>query len=247
MHTARLHVVPWGGERYCHLCQGREGGVVTWSRGGGRCCDLCPEGGREVLWPVPRGGGGMEVLSPGPGGRRCCNLCPGLEGGVVTWSRGGQRCCHLCLGRGGRCCHLLWGLGREVLWPGPGGGREVLWPGPGGREGGVVTCARGGEHGRCCDLCPRGEGGVVQRPLVLHSSPSPCWTEWVTHACINITFARFATQAVKIAYPFLHQFPPFTASWLYERSSLTLHFLVTYTWFNRYITIIVFHPEPYSV
>ena len=36
------------------------------------------EGGGVVTWS--RGGGGGEVLSPGPGG---------AEGGVVTWSRGG--------------------------------------------------------------------------------------------------------------------------------------------------------------
>ena len=84
---------------------------------------------------------------------------------------GGGRCCDQVRGGGGggRCCDQVWGGGGEVLWPGPGWG--------GGRE-----------------------GGAVQRPLVLHSSPPPPprWTEWMTHACKNITFARFAKRAVKI-------------------------------------------------
>ena len=85
-----------------------------------------------------------------------------------------------------------------------------------GREGGVVTWSRGVGGGRCCDLVPwgeevlsRGEGGVVTWSRgggrccpetfgVAHLPPPlPRWTEWVTHACENITFARFATRAVK--------------------------------------------------
>ena len=104
MHTARMRIVPVGG---------REGGVVTWSWGGGR----------EVLSPGPRGGGRCCHLVPGEGGR-CCHLAPrGREGGVVTWSWGrggvvtwlqggeGGRCCHLVPG-GGRCCLLVRGGGR---------------------------------------------------------------------------------------------------------------------------------------
>ena len=56
--------------------------------------------------------------------------------------------------------------------------RLRIIPGGGGGEG-VVTWSRGG-------------GGVVRR--MLHTSPR--WTEWVTHACENITFARYATRAV---------------------------------------------------
>ena len=52
--------------------EGKEGGVVTWSRGQGSV----------VTWSW-----GREVLLPGSGG----------EGGVVTWSQGGgeRRCCDL--------------------------------------------------------------------------------------------------------------------------------------------------------
>ena len=88
MHSSRMHTA-----RLCIVPGGREGGVVTWSWGGGRCCHLVP------------GGGGREVLSPGPeGGGRCCHLV-----------LGGGRCCHLVWGEGGRCCHLVSGGGREVL------------------------------------------------------------------------------------------------------------------------------------
>ena len=54
----------------------------------------------------------------------------------------------------GRCCHLVPGGGRgggSCCHLVPGEGREVLSPGPGGG----------------------GEGGVVQTPLVLHSSLPP--------------------------------------------------------------------------
>ena len=78
---------------------------------------------------------------------------------------------------GGRCCDLERG---GVLWPGQGGG-VVTW------TGGVLWPGQGG--GRCCDLA---RGG---RPLVL---PTPSPGVEVTHACENITFARFATRAVKI-------------------------------------------------
>ena len=178
MRTSRLRIVPGGRE-----VLSRGGGVVTWSQGGGRCCpevggrccDLVP-GGREVLWPGPRG---SEVLWPGPRGwgrgGRCCDLVPV---GREVLSRDGGRCCDLVPGGeggvvtwswgGGRCCDLVLRGGRCCP-----GGREVLWPGPGGEEGGVVTCDFG----------------------VAHTHPHPRWTEWVTHACENITFA---TRGVKM-------------------------------------------------
>ena len=109
MHTACLHIVR--GERREVLCPGPrwgEGGVVTWSQGGGRCCVLV-WGGREVLWPGPGGGGRREMLWPGPRGREV--LWPGLGGG-------GGICCDLVPGGEGRCCDLVpGGWGREVLWP----------------------------------------------------------------------------------------------------------------------------------
>ena len=108
------------------------------------------------------------------------------EGGVVIWSGGG--CCHLVPG-GGRCCDLVLGGGRCCdLVPGGGGVRcchLVL-----GREGGVVTWS--GWEGRCCHLVP---GGGRCCHLVTHL---PLLRVEVTHTCENITFARFATQAVKI-------------------------------------------------
>ena len=59
----------------------------------------------------------------------------------------------------------------------------MLSPGPGGRE-----------ELRCCHLVLGGrEGGVV---TWLPTSPAPGVE--VTHACENITFARFATRAVII-------------------------------------------------
>ena len=115
MRNARLHIVPvcmcvwggggmevfWPGPRgggvlWSGLGGGREGGLVTWSQGGG----VVTWSGGEVLWPGPRGGG------------RCCDL---VLGGIVTWFWGG-RCCDLV--PGGRCCDLVHG-GREVLWLGP--------------------------------------------------------------------------------------------------------------------------------
>ena len=78
--------------------------------------------------------------------------------------------------QGGRCC--------------PEGGGVVQ------RKGGVVQrgrCCPGGEvlsRGGCCP-----EGGVVQRGEVL-STPLP-QNYRMTDTCKNITFARFATRAVK--------------------------------------------------
>ena len=162
MRTARLRVVRGGGEGGV-VTWSQMGGwgvsVVTWSRGGG-------EGG-VVTWSR---GGGRKVLSPGPKGEggRCCPETFGvalLLPPVGTWFQvgGGGRYCDLVSWGEGRCCHLV--LGR--------------------REGGVVTWSRGG--GR----------KVLFRDLWCCTPPSPPrWTEWVTHACKNITFARFATRAV---------------------------------------------------
>ena len=74
-----------------------------------------------------------------------------------------------------------------MTWSHPGGGGVVTWSHPRG-EGGVVT--RSHVHVR-----GRGRGGVVQRHLVLQHLPPPPGVE-VTHACENITFARFAKRAV---------------------------------------------------
>ena len=84
--------------------------------------------------------------------------------------------------------------GREVMWPAP-GGRDVLWPDPRG-EGGVVTWSQVGRE--CAVTWSRGEGGDVTFGVAHLSPPPHRWTEWVTHACENITFARFATRAVII-------------------------------------------------
>ena len=79
-------------------------------------------------------------------------------------------------GEGGRCCPG--GEGGVVQ---RGGGREVLSTGgEGGREG------RGG----CCP----GGGGAVTWSLVAHLPPPRVGQ---TDACEIITFARFATRAVK--------------------------------------------------
>ena len=92
-------------------------------------------------------------------------LARGEGGGVVTFDPS--------QGRGGRWCP-----GREVLSGGEGGvvhrgGMEVL----SGGEGGVVQWG-----GRCCP------GEVVD----LWCCPPPPPGVEVTHACENITFARFA-------------------------------------------------------
>ena len=113
----------------------------------------------------------------------------GGEGGVVPMSRGGR----------GVLSTWSWGEGMLSTWS-RGGGRGVLCPCPGG-EGGVVHLVLGG--GWCCAHVPGGrgvlstwfrggggEGGVVQRPLVLQHR--------MTNTCENITFARFATRAVTI-------------------------------------------------
>ena len=138
MRTTRLRIVPGRGE-VLWPSPGGKGGVVTWSQGGGRCCDL--------VWgrccDLIRGEGGVVTWSGGEGGvvtwsgGGVVTWCQ--RGGVVTWSQGevlwpgpgGGRCCDL-VPRGRRCCDLV--PGGEVLWPGPGG--QMLWPGPGG---GVVT------------------------------------------------------------------------------------------------------------
>ena len=73
---------------------------------------------------------------------------------------------------------------------------------PGG-EGGVVTRSHvhvpgGGGGGRGVVVTrshihvPGGGGGVVTMSLVHSSLPPRSWTEWMTHACENITFARYA-------------------------------------------------------
>ena len=56
-----------------------------------------------------------------------------------------------------------------------------------------------GGGGRCPDLISSGGGmvGVVTWSMVIHLPPPP--RVEVTHACENITFARYATRAVKIA------------------------------------------------
>ena len=61
-----------------------------------------------------------------------------------------------------------------------GGGWSDQVPGGGG-GGGVTKSQVGGE--------------VVEHWCCPPPHP-PRWTEWVTHACKNITFARFATRAV---------------------------------------------------
>ena len=179
MRTARLRVVPGGGER--------EGGVVTMSQvggggwvlwpcprwgEGGRCCDHVPGGGggggRRVLWPCPRWGGGG----------RCCDHVPGggVGRGRVLWT-----------------CPR-WGEGAGVVTMSQVGG-WVLWPFPGGRGGG------------CCDL-------VAHLPPGLE----------VTHACENITFARFATWAVKNNQVFhrtkVHWVPLTTSTWIQRAKNL---------------------------
>ena len=81
----------------------------------------------------------------------------------------------------------------------------MLSPGP---RGGVVTWSRGREvlspglgGGRCCDL--------VAQP------PPPPRVE-VTHACENITFARFATRAVinRLQIKYEKLLPSFILSWV---------------------------------
>ena len=115
-------------------------------------------------------------IVPGGGGREV--LWSGPGGGVVAWSwGGGGRCCDLIPG-GWRCCGLV-----------PGG--EMLWLGPGGREGGVVTWSGGRE------VLWSGPGGreVLWPGPWSPTSPPPRVGQ--TNACENITFARFATWAVK--------------------------------------------------
>ena len=70
-----------------------------------------------------------------------------------------------------------WGGGGVVTWSHPGGGGVVTWSHRGG-GGGVVTWSHPG-------------GGMVL------STPPPPKYYRMTDACKNITFARFATRAVK--------------------------------------------------
>ena len=66
---------------------------------------------------------------------------------------------------------------------------HVPGPGPRGGGGGVVTRSREGWG-------VVGGGSVVTRSLV-HSSLPP-FSDRMTNTCENITFARFATRAVKM-------------------------------------------------
>ena len=192
MHTARLCIVlggavtsdPGQGGLWPVTLAGE--GVVTFDPGQG-----------EVLWPVTLLGG-VVTFDPGEGGVVTCD--PGQKGlwpvtlageGVMTFDPGqGEVLWPVTL------LGVLWPLtlARGVLWPVTLAEGKVLWPltlvrggvvtfDP-GQGGGVVTCDPG--RGEVVDLwyCP---------PL-----PTLCWTEWVTHACENITFARFATRAVNI-------------------------------------------------
>ena len=170
-----------------------EGRGVLWPcpRGGGVCCDHV-WGGGGVLWPCP---GGRGVLWPCPGGGGCCDHVPGGGGGL--WPG---------LGGGGCCDHVPWGEGGVVTmsW---GGGERVLWPCPRG-EWGVVTRSGGG--GGCDHVHVPGGGGVVTSSRgrgccdqvpgynTLLPPPPPKYYR-MTDACKNITFARFATQAVIIS------------------------------------------------
>ena len=97
------------------------------------------------------------------------HIVPGGRGGVVTMSQGGGAVVTMSRGEGG------------------------VVPCP--RGGGVVTMCWGG----CCDHVPGGGRCCPEAFGVATPPPTPHLTEWVTHACKNITFARFATQAVKTA------------------------------------------------
>ena len=177
MRTARPLTVGGGGVL---STWSRERGVL-WPCPGGDCCPPGP-GGRLVLWPCPGG-----CCPPGPGGWGgvCCNHVLG-RGGVVTMSRGGRWVLSTWSWGGGGCCPPGSGGvlcpcpgGKGVLWPclggggscpsGP-GGRGVLWPCPGGRGVLSTWSWRGG--GGVVHLV-WGEGGVVQRPLVLQHLPPP--------------------------------------------------------------------------
>ena len=95
----------------------------------------------------------------------------------------------------------MWGGGRGGQWPFlPGGevtGQGGRWPRtPPPPRPGQVTSLPGqvtsppepGHH-------PHDHVTYPMMHLVL--TPPSSWTEWVTHACENMTFARFATRALR--------------------------------------------------
>ena len=82
------------------------------------------------------------------------------------------------------CCSLLPG-GGVCAWS-PGGGGV-----PGLRGGGGVPGPGGGG-------VPGPRGGGVSQHALRQTPSSPLWTEFLTHACENITLAQLRCGPVKI-------------------------------------------------
>ena len=136
-------------------------------------------------------------------------MCNFMTMAPCMWTTDAYRLPAYSAGGRGRCCDLWpWGvfcpltLARGVLWPLTLGGGEVFWP---------LTL----DGGRCYDLWPWPGGGVMtfdpgQGGGVVtfdpghwdraHLPPTPIlpFSDRMTNTCENITFARFATRAVKI-------------------------------------------------
>ena len=117
---------------------------------------------------------------------------------------------------------------------GPLGGGGEVWP---GRGVGVWSWGEG--HTSPSWLHPPG-----------HTSPSPnwshppLWTEWVTHACENINFARFTMQAVNIRGVVRKKHWPFGWNWfltVYSYFSLGLNYVNTVGVIDLYCNIICLH------
>ena len=104
----------------------------------------------------------------------------------------------VCLGSGG----VPWQgvcLGRGALpWQGGSTLEGGICLGKGGLDlaGGSALAGGGSEIG--------GDGGLPWQGDRPPPPPPPSWTEWVTHAWENITFARFAMRAVNIWMPLFH-------------------------------------------
>ena len=118
---------------------------------------------------------------------------PGLEG-VSAWSGGLLGGSGVCLVQG--VC-LVWGV---CLVREEGGGvcsGGCAWSGGCLLQGGMVSAPGGGLPGLGGGVCLvpgrylPGPGGVSQHALRQTPSPSPpVWTEFLTHACENITLAQ---------------------------------------------------------
>ena len=149
--------------------------VCLWSHGG--CLPLVRGGGTLCLW-YRGSASGLGVSASGPRGGGCPPLVSGgllVQAGISASNP--RRCLPLVLG--GVCLGVP-GAG-VCLWVDTNLGRHPWADTPLGRQPLPIACL--GSHPAHC---------------MLGSQPSPPGTEFLTHACENITFLQLRLRAVKI-------------------------------------------------